>query len=435
MSSTSGVLSRASEPVHTHFTHETKLNVMSLQHEWPRMCIVTGSPPGRHGVGQVYMRDLAKRFDHGSISCAALLDQNATWESATCEELGITYAKSIRRYETSWKPVSGFLGESAAKLAWTLKTQPLINAESKKISEFARSQNSQALLVVLESPFQISLAAQLCKKSGLPVYSLIWDHPEHVIRCFGHSRATLKTLLRSSEQAIGSSKNILVVGEHLKEWVRSTYQKESVVLRHAIDVETVSDAPMKPTEGNIKIGFAGSVTAKDGFDLLLETLDEMNWQLDDRKIELHLFGFRYVLESQQPRNIVYRGFMHDTADVIRELSLCDFTYLPQSFSPQQKLVTRYSFPTKLSTYLAAGRPVLALTPEFSEISTFWKQYNVGPICNQFDSKSLQVCLNQLTTDREKQTNWQQERNRACKEQFSIEANTSALNQFFATPST
>lgn len=426
----------ATLPKERHASHSneqrTNTTVSAHSSEMPKVCIVTSSPPGRHGVGQVYIRDMAKRFPGGHFSCAHVPGVHGIWSEETCRELQIPTVTLESIPESKWQRGPQWLRNRVTNLKWNSKTRPKISDVGEHVAAFAREQKSEALLCVLESPVLMAVAARISQFETRPMYTLVWDHPESVIERYGYRGRLLDSLLDNFQTAIQASQHVIVVGEHLRQWMKSRFYKDAIVFRHAIEDVIRPDLMTADETEPIRIGFAGSVTAKLELRLLMEALDLTNWRIGGRDVELHLFGLSFSLNATQARKIVYHGFLHDTADVVKELSRCDVNFLPQSFQPEDELVTNYSFPTKLSTYVAAGRPIFALTPGSSEVAGFWNQFNLGPICQEFDAGQLRDCLSAALVAEagSSQQEWLNALSRVQSEELTVAKNHEALNQIF-----
>jgi len=91
---------------------------------------------------------------------------------------------------------------------------------------------------------------------------------------------------------------------------------------------------------------------------------------------------------------------HSVEETIDLMAGVDVTYLPYWFDESYRLPARLSFPTKLATYLASGRPVLFHGPEDSSPSKFFRRFPVGLCCHSLKESEIIECLHRFATDRE-----------------------------------
>jgi hypothetical protein len=80
---------------------------------------------------------------------------------------------------------------------------------------------------------------------------------------------------------------------------------------------------------------------------------------------------------------------------VRSLSECDVNYMPQPFEPDWSPFSRLSFPTKLTTYLAAGAPLLVHAPGAASLPAFVIRYPFGVWCGSLDTSELKHALLKL----------------------------------------
>ncbi len=107
----------------------------------------------------------------------------------------------------------------------------------------------------------------------------------------------------------------------------------------------------------------------------------------ERKVILRMAGTRYLLEPRGPQQIEYFGW-RSVEETIEILSEADLLYLPQPFAESLRPLAELSFPTKLSTYLAAGRPVLLHAPSYASVCPFFKRFAFGQHCESLNENDI-----------------------------------------------
>jgi hypothetical protein len=96
-------------------------------------------------------------------------------------------------------------------------------------------------------------------------------------------------------------------------------------------------------------------------------------------------------------NVEYLGW-HSQEETIKLLSEVDVLYCPYWFDPAFYDESRLSFPSKLTTYLAAGRPVFFHGPEYASPAEFLKARNAAECCFSLDSAAIIASLTKLAVD-------------------------------------
>ena len=73
-------------------------------------------------------------------------------------------------------------------------------------------------------------------------------------------------------------------------------------------------------------------------------------------------------------------------------------YLPQPFEESLRELAELSFPTKLSTYAAAGRPLLVHCPDYASLAPLFADHPLGAICTSLKPVDMVRAIEQLADD-------------------------------------
>ena len=213
---------------------------------------------------------------------------------------------------------------------------------------------------------------------------------------------TRRAVLSEFEKTLRASTRCGVMCEAMKDEYETKYGVESVIMRHGIHPDKWRLSARETTgKKQFVIGFAGSLYAVNEWEALLSALSKLDWQIDGRDIIVRLMGpgidFR---ETRSKRHIEYLGLLSSVDEVIEMMSQVDVAYLPYWFDEFHQLFVRQSFPTKLATYLAAGRPVFFHGPEDSSPAHFFRRFPVGLCCHSMEESDIIECLRRFAIDRE-----------------------------------
>ncbi len=364
----------------------------------PRILLVSGTVPGDEGVGGIVLRDLCDALKTGTIQCFAVIPRGeAAFKMAeACPEV---IDKAERRYETSWRPVGGYVGEIVSSLAARMLHGGLVRRLIDRTVACGRRVQPDVVWAILDCPTTIAIAEHVAERLGLPLFTLVWDAPELLADQWHLDRFTRRRLLAQFGRVLRRSKQVAVCGESMQAAYDRQFSCQSIVVRHGI-----SDDLWRPVSSAISsrrewiIGYAGSITAPDAFEQLIKTLDAYQWQIAGRDVVLRLMGARYLLNTSQPQRIEYFGRQRSVDDAINLLADCDILYLPQPFSEPLRPLAELSFPTKLSTYVAAGRPILLHAPAYASVVPFFDRYPFGEWCSSLNGDDLGDRLTRLATD-------------------------------------
>ncbi len=357
----------------------------------PNTLLVTCTPPGQNGVGAIILDDLIRLFPSDRLT-VAVVDNSAT--AATDVRHGIRVEHFGRRYRLSGGARFGRVGRALATPIVSSLQRAATSANLVALRSLLAQGQFDRIWLVLSSPWIIDLAAELMDE-GVPVVALVWDDVEHNLNYFGASSGTRRRLRAGFDAVMKRAHRIAVIGESMRDEYRARYGRDSVIVRHGL-------APALPISyagsGDlVRIGFAGSVTARSAFDLLLSTLDDMHWRVAARDIELCVMGGRFDLWSRVPRRILCLGW-RDVADTVAELSRCTFNYLPQPFESDWTNFASLSFPSKTTTYLAAGAPLLIHAPPHASLPRFVADHPIAHTVDRLDATLLRGAIEDLATD-------------------------------------
>ncbi len=141
---------------------------------------------------------------------------------------------------------------------------------------------------------------------------------------------------------------------------------------------TDSDQKVKPYTREpgqpVRIVFLGNLfkPPKVPGDKVLEAINCIRERGID--VELHLFGNppRDCIDKLVSSGVVLRGYL-DNTEIISNIRQCDFLLLVLADLPNCRTIMH----AKLPQYLLAGRPIIAIAPEFSAVAEIVKETRSG----------------------------------------------------------
>ena len=361
----------------------------------PRTLLLTGTRPTPDGVGGIILDELCGFLPKQSLCVAYVADaRGETSDSSLRQGAAMRTIPVIYRR----RPESRF-GRIGRMLSW-----PFMRASNRRnlkqaldrCIEWARQHQVEQVWAILDTPISIELAAPLAAALGVPLRTTVWDDIEHNTRYYALDRLSARRVTDAFAGAMRVARSTAVIGETMQSEYARRYGSEGVIVRHGgrpAAHRTTSVA----TDDSVRIGFAGSVSARSAFDLLLSTLDRMGWKIEGRPVVLTLMGPRFDLRSDVERRVECLGWrsVEQTIDI---LSTCSVNYLPQPFEADWDAFSRLSFPSKLTTYLAAGVPVLLHAPERASLPRFFADHPFGACCTSLDTQALETALRRLVSD-------------------------------------
>ena len=356
-----------------------------------KVLAISGTIPGEAGVGGVILGDLCRSFPSDCLRfiCVSQAAQPPSEFEASVDHI------IPRRFEGAFRPLSGYAGDAVSWLAKKCTFDRYCDKIVSHIVDRVESQKAEVIWAVLDCPTVIYIATAVSKRLGIPLVVLVWDSPELLAHQLHQDRWSTSRLMTMFEKCVQSATRVGVICEKMADEYRRRYGViDSIVVRHGVDPGSGSQPQRNLNNDEFVIGFAGSITAKKAFSSLVAALDKTGWKINGRKATLRLIGARYLLDARTPQHIEYFGW-RTNEETIGLLSQCHLLYLPQPFSHELRLLAELSFPTKLTTYAAAGRPMLIHGPEYASVIEFLSRYRIGEKCCSLQSNSVIESINRL----------------------------------------
>jgi glycosyltransferase involved in cell wall biosynthesis len=392
----------------------------------PRMLLVSGTPPGPQGVGGIILRDLCRFYPADRLSAfVASREPNAIlWP----EELAhIPVARGAVRFEHASGSRFGKPGRALASVLIARAFRRHISELTRQAVAFATGQRVEAVWGVLDGPTSIAMAVRVAHALRVPLFTLVWDDARHLVKSLQLDRLTASRLLRDAADAITKSKRCAVISEAMKERYEQAFGTECVIVRHGMPLKKMRRTE-PPAARAFRIGFAGTMSAPEEFRSLIEALTRVRWHIAGKRFAMTVIGRRIDVRADVPVDIEFLGWrsVDDTIDI---LSRCDICYLPQPFSPASPEFTTLSFPTKFTTYLAAGRPILLHAPPHASLVPYQQRAPFAVWCRSLDSDAIIAALTQIATDRDEYVRLAANGRRLLEEEFTEESFVSAFARF------
>ena len=360
-----------------------------------RLLLVTGSPPGTFDVGEIVLRDIALHYGHRNIHCVAIVPTNYTFtQDPRLDGLQVHVEPSVHVHARRWGV--GRLGAAGSLLNYLTVFQSEVSRLLQIVLEQARESKPDRILAVLNNPLMMAVAHRATKALDLPMATLVWDPPDYLFRHHQFDRWSRRLLLREFQQSLACSQQVAVVSETMQRDYAAFTKAPIHILRLGLPMDSGTTDPMNavldPDEW--VIGFAGSMYSTCAWRAFLAALDHAGWRIAGRPVRIKLLAERISLASRQPARIDYLGYRspEEAQDV---LAKCHLNYLPQPFVDELRELVRYAFPTKLTNYLATGRPVFVHSPQEGALSTFFESNPIGARATSLEPGPIIAALEAL----------------------------------------
>lgn len=267
------------------------------------------------------------------------------------------------------------------------------------IVEFAAGLDDPALWVVLEGQTLIRVAYELLQETDLPMIVQVMDPPEWWLRAHNVDQRSQGEVLSKFRAVLRGADGLAATS-----WAMAAHYGERFGVPAAAVVPSLPTHAAQPAcdairkNGAFVIGFAGQIYASEEWRSLVGALDEVGWRLAGREVRIQA----HVAETSLPAAIggqrVALKPWAPQEDLVRELAQCDLLYCPYWFDPNFEIECRLCFPSKLTSYLATGRPVLFHGPAYASPGAFLAQADAGFMCNSLEAEAVRAVIAEAIND-------------------------------------
>lgn len=240
------------------------------------------------------------------------------------------------------------------------------------------------LWLILDSTAVIDVCYLLSRRNAIPFVAQIWDDVDYLTRQRRLNRWTRASLRSRTDVLLKGARRVGVISENMRDAYRTRLGVDSIVVRQAVQEQAVE----QPADSEfLRIGFCGAMYCHQAWKSFQLALDSLGWQVNGRVVELYVLGSDIRFQSMNRANCRFAGY-RSAEESLAAMSTCDLLYLPQPFDQLQRELAELSFPTKFSTYLAAGRPIFVHGPEYASVIQFCRSNSVGVICCKLEPSQI-----------------------------------------------
>ena len=176
----------------------------------------------------------------------------------------------------------------------------------------------------------------------------------------------------------------LMISEQLEADLSNRYQlrpKRSLIVHNPVDLSGKKLPDKLPKrEGIFRVAYAGSILPihYDALAVVAEAIFQL--RCDGKDIELVLYTHQSFWDFHQEQweqwQVVYGSFILYT-ELDCYLKQADLLLVASSFRPEYTHAIRSSVFTKLTDYMAVGRPILSCGPDYSACNQFINKWKCG----------------------------------------------------------
>ncbi len=239
----------------------------------------------------------------------------------------------------------------------------------------AEARGARALWVVMHYA-GVAVAARLARSGRLPLHLTVHDDPAFGVALRSRRYLALAPWIeRDFAAAIRRASSVDVIGRGMADRYRRRYGVGSTIVHRALDDPIAPAGDYDAARNGLRVGVLGSTYGYQQLPLLARAVEIAAGRLGVAPRLLVVGrGHGEELRAEFAGRVEVESTGHvSEADAVPILRDCFALYLNYPFGRRDAVLRRTSFPTKLSTYVQAARPLLIHAPADSSTTPL-----VGP---------------------------------------------------------
>ncbi len=365
-----------------------------------KILLLTDMPPCKNFTAGLVLDQLCRFLPRGSIACfcVGLPELNAR-VSPDLDWIPIRYMNRPWEVLQLFKMLPAMHSLVNLGLHYFYKGIRLKSIISQVVG-YGREVGADILWCPLQGETQIRLALPVSEGLHIPLVTQVYDHPTWILRAYSTPGFLQKKILRKFKTVLNRSRMCATASLPMAEQYHKWYGVNTVPFLPSLDQElALPPARNIHDSHDLIVGLAGQLYATNEWQALLTTLNSVGWKIAGRNVRIRLLGRWVSFNTDSQLHIEYLGW-HTQESTIKLLSETDILYCPYSTDKTLETEMSLSFPSKLTTYLAAGRPVFFHGPENSAPAIFLTKNKSGYICSSNSYSAIRDALSVLVNDRE-----------------------------------
>jgi|GEM_PF-1677025 len=393
-----------------------------------KVLLVTDIPPCRNFTAGLVLEKLVKFLQSDEVVLCAVVNKALNPEiSEELKSLPRLMLEKPREAAVRLLPKQvGFLTAFSFELVQAMRTRYIL---LPRILAFAREQNVDAVWVVLQGQTMVRLARQIAVGLRVPLFTQVWDPFGWWLRANQIDALTGHKLLAEFDKVIRESEACATASWSMSDDFTNKYKVRNLPVISGLSKDFARPPAMRPHDSEeFIIAMAGQFYAQTEWNCFIHTLHLAGWEIGGRRVRVRVMGGSFQASAQSPANFEYLGWQSQE-ESIRLLAESDLLYLPYWFSDEFKEESSNSFPSKLITYFAAGRPVFCHAPAYASPAKYIAQHNAGHLCQSLDPPVVLQKLEQVLGDTATYAKFAENGSKCFLRDFTLEPMRSAFFEF------
>jgi hypothetical protein len=367
-----------------------------------RLFLLTDFPPDAQGGGAVILRSLLTAEDRERIVWATLSPVGRANGDAV-----VSLASSGRR---------SLLQDATLRM-------PLLR---RHVRSALRSSGADAAWVVAHGA-AVRLAPTLIE-TGVPVHVTVHDDPAWAYAILTRRYFALAPLLaRDLSRSLRGAHSVDVVSQGMARRYRAMHGIDSAIVHRGLSAR-VQPSPAYDRRKGLSVAVLGSTYGSRELGALLQALALVGEQ-QEISTRLTVIGGADEPRLRQlcPPGVALEATGHlAESDGLARLRDAYLLYLCYPFSPRGRVLRTTSFPTKLSTYVMAARPLLLHMPADSSVAFLADRSAYGTLWSSLSPAEGAEIIGRAWQDEPHSHTFHDAAETLRKRHFDLDQNRSAL---------
>ncbi len=249
--------------------------------------------------------------------------------------------------------------------------------------------------VLADLTFETVIAGREAAKAlRCPLLVSVHDDPVNRVRVKGLPGWVVRAYEREFAKTLRAAARCGVISDYMGEVYTQRYGVETTTLYLGVEEEKCLDpGELSPGKKPIVVGSVGSVNSAENWTTLLEAIDRLNARHGEGSYRvLHVGNLAPSMPVSKYLEVT--GWVPEEM-FVEQLRRIDIGFLNWSFSPDMAETARTSFPLKVTSYIQAQVPILALGPRDSTVVRFVRESRCGAACAEPRPEALASCLGEF----------------------------------------
>lgn len=361
-----------------------------------RVVLVTDIPPCLNYSGGIFLDHILQSIDYDIRDAVVIMDRNIkpVLSARAKADLAITWLSKPFEYHerTKYSAASIRKLENDHRKAVERITVPSVMRQIQAVG-------ATSLWVLLEGQTMIRVAYELVRRTKLPIIVQVMDAPLNWFYAHGIDPETTQELLEQYRFTLRHASACAAASFEMARIYAGEYGIKSFPVLPSLPIEVaLPPSSLNRSPRPFKIAVAGQLYARDEWNALLAALDSLDWRIGGRAVQVCAFTHN-VLDARliAEGKLVGHPWV-STEELLHVLQDMDLMYCPYRFGEAYREEATLSYPSKLTTYLAAGKPAFFHGPAYASPAKLLHERRAGFTCHSMDPEQIAWMLVQALSD-------------------------------------